>query len=268
LPANHLFIDGNYLRRAYEDTMRAVVPSATDRDIDFAALKTHADATKVYYYDAIGGTADQAADRAAFFKSLHSVPALHVKQGSVSARGNQKQVDVLLAVDCMRHAFHKQAERVTLLTGDLDFKPLVDALVDVGAYVTVMYEPKSGSSELCEAADEHKTLTIDDFWRLSTDSFKSKHAFPAPTAYGNSYFDLVRSGFCSGKLVWLFKMKTGSTHILSDRSEDAGPRTNPQDYIYGLHSTDLNSLLRYVELTRGAIAWDEAKEDAASVGDP
>ena len=48
---NYLFIDGNYLRRAYEDTMRQLFPGAAVDfgAFNFAGLKQIAQASKSFY---------------------------------------------------------------------------------------------------------------------------------------------------------------------------------------------------------------------------
>jgi uncharacterized LabA/DUF88 family protein len=50
--------------------------------------------------------------------------------------------------------------QATLLTGDNDFKPLIDALVQDGLFVTLMYPPDETSRELMQAADARTPWTI------------------------------------------------------------------------------------------------------------
>jgi hypothetical protein len=79
-----------------------------------------------------------------------------VRLGSLSGKGNrkrQKKVDVLLAVEALDHAFRKNMAQVCLITGDLDFSPLVESLVKLGTYVTVSYVASSGISSTLMSAN-------------------------------------------------------------------------------------------------------------------
>ncbi len=50
--------------------------------------------------------------------------------------------------------------RVTLLTGDLDFKPLVQSLVDMGLHVEVAGDARHTSTDLADAADSYRPLSL------------------------------------------------------------------------------------------------------------
>jgi hypothetical protein len=52
--------------------------------------------------------------------------------------------------------------RATLLAGDDDFKPLVDALIQDGMFVTLWYPPEETSRELMLAADARRLLTLEE----------------------------------------------------------------------------------------------------------
>jgi hypothetical protein len=53
LETQYLFIDGAYLRRMYEERMKAFFGSADFNDLDFTILKTHCASQKAFYYDCI-----------------------------------------------------------------------------------------------------------------------------------------------------------------------------------------------------------------------
>jgi hypothetical protein len=55
--------------------------------------------------------------------------------------------------------------KATLLSGDLDFKPLIDALVQEGMFVTLWYPPRETAKELIAAADSSVPLHIGDLHR-------------------------------------------------------------------------------------------------------
>jgi uncharacterized LabA/DUF88 family protein len=48
----------------------------------------------------------------------------------------------------LRHGFDGNMEKAVLLAGDLDFRPIVEALVRRGVFVEVWYEKNSAAQEL------------------------------------------------------------------------------------------------------------------------
>ena len=105
---NYAFIDGNYMRRAYEDTLRQILPEADHGNLDYGRLKMHVGASKVFFYDAVDDSASNAGDRREHLERIRSLEGFHVREGTLSSdKKRQKQVDVQLAVDCLTHAFNK-----------------------------------------------------------------------------------------------------------------------------------------------------------------
>jgi uncharacterized LabA/DUF88 family protein len=158
-------------------------------NIDFERLAR--DYTKVFYYDAVpiredgeseGHFESRIAPTRAVFEAAASVDRVHVYEGDARRRRRrgliQKKVDVMLTVDMLMHSFRKNMHQATLLTGDNDFKPLVDALVQDGMFVTLLYPPDETSRELMQAADARIPLTMDKLSRLLTQ--QSRQAFAIP----------------------------------------------------------------------------------------
>jgi hypothetical protein len=69
-------------------------------------------------------------------------------------------VDVQLAVDALLMASRGLFSKCTLLTGDLDFKPLVDALVEMGVDVHLLYPNGETTEDLKASADQADPLAI------------------------------------------------------------------------------------------------------------
>jgi len=99
----------------------------------------------------------------------------------------------MIAVDMLRHSFRKNMDKATLLTGDLDFKHLLDALVLEGMYTTLWYDPRITSKELLYAADSNQVIHLSYIYSHSTDSFKAKH--PAPQISSGGYEGQIREHF-------------------------------------------------------------------------
>lgn len=158
---------------------------------------------KVFYYDALPKKNKTESEKdysirysqkVSFLNSLKLKDKFHVYEGVVFERReqlNQKAVDIMIAVDMLRHSFRRNMNKATLLTGDMDFKPLLDALVLEGMYTTLWYDPRITSRELLYAADSSQILNLNTIYTYSTDSFKEKH--PAPTISQAEFANLFKN---------------------------------------------------------------------------
>ncbi|TMQ32016.1 MAG: NYN domain-containing protein, partial [Planctomycetota bacterium] len=141
-------------------------------EVDFEKVKRAFGARKAFYYDCLDSQqGDDEEDHAFksrvksqqdYFDRIRAIPGMHVREGHLSQgkKKQQKEVDVLLSVEMLTHAFNKNITKAVLLSGDGDFKPLVDALVRIGTWVHVAYDPRIGSKDLARAADDHSRLDI------------------------------------------------------------------------------------------------------------
>jgi uncharacterized LabA/DUF88 family protein len=166
----YLFIDGACLDRYLERIFNTYTVEE-ELALDYGAF-TH-EYTKVFYYNALPGRKNKEPDEAYFARRdkkrefldrLSRLGRFHVNEGEVRRddpkRGNeQKTVDVMIAVHMMTHSFRRNMHQATLLSGDLDFKPLIDALVLEGMSVTLWYPEGSTAKELIAAADRSIPLT-------------------------------------------------------------------------------------------------------------
>ena len=130
-----------------------------------------------------------------FFDRINSSHGVHVRLGWLSPgkKRQQKEVDVLLAVDMLTHAFHKNMTKAVLISGDRDFKPVVESLVQIGTFIEVAFDPRIGSKELGKAADHWEPIQLSDLcnWtRIDKDESRSEH-FPGFTADRNSNCPLM-----------------------------------------------------------------------------
>jgi uncharacterized LabA/DUF88 family protein len=168
--ASYLFVDGNSLTHALSRIGERYFDGAMPV-INWAGLKAHH--RKVFYYDAIPvqiyGELDadynlRSAPKIAELASIERQPGFHVRSGDSifrKKRGNeQKMVDVQLAVDAMQMAGRGLFNTMALVTGDLDFKPLVNALVELGVEVHLNYPPGETNDNLLAAADRADTINL------------------------------------------------------------------------------------------------------------
>lgn len=132
---------------------------------------------------------------------------MHVYEGDARTRKRrgleQKKVDVMLTVDMLSHTFRRNMHEATLMTGDADFKPVVDALVHEGMFITVWFPPEETSKELLDAADARLPLNLGTLKRIMTDESRARFTIPeilnkqpsiVPTGFRQSWKDKDRDG--------------------------------------------------------------------------
>jgi len=132
----------------------------------------------------------------------------------------------------------------TLLTGDLDFKPLVDALVYEGMFVTLWYPPATTAKELIAAADRSERFNIASVYDALAD--------PRPFAIPKGYAQQPSKGEYAPILMqWSIDeqeaklMKDGETFVVAITSN-----LNRGYTTYYEHS-DLSILRAYLDETLG-----------------
>lgn len=191
----YLFVDGNALRMHLSWFSQRY---AEGRELALRWQNLLGGYEKVFYYDAIPVKSEEETDEE-YENRIKSIAALHDKLSEINGfrvyegdarkrRGRgleQKKVDVMIAVDMLTHTIRRNMDRTGLLAGDLDFKPLLDALVNEGMYVTLVYPPRATSSELRAAADSREPLTpTKTFSWLEPDSQETVGVMPSISRRG------------------------------------------------------------------------------------
>lgn len=254
--SHYLFIDGAYLR--------CVVSNISERffggelvPLDFRKLQRQTVAHKVFYYGCDLATQED------LLNELRMVPGMHFYEGVLSGKGGkrrQKMVDTMMAIDMLRHSYRKNASRMTLLAGDLDFKPLVDALVEAGTYVVIWYEKASASQGLIDAADERQHLHVKTLYELSKPWFWERHRDTLPTDYDYSSRSAQLDGFVVAKKG---KLWDGSGVQLYQKEEELGialfdPYGRSPTWRCIIDKQARCELLeKYIENVYGAFEWEQ-----------
>ena len=184
MPTNpYLFIDGGCLR----EVVRSISKEVSG---DGARIRPHFPKIgegfrKSYYYDAVPAMDREEAvaeyeERVeaahAEFDRIRSLDRFHVALGEIKGKkGNrrQKQVDVRLAVEMLTHAFRANFVEATLLAGDDDFIPLIEALVREGIEVTIWHPPQA-SEQLLAVADNRREFSLKSAYSLLSVDGKSQ----------------------------------------------------------------------------------------------
>ncbi|MGH1397430.1 MAG: NYN domain-containing protein [Trichormus sp.] len=185
----YLFIDGACLNTILE-TLSKKLFGGIELELNYAELARGFQ--KVFYYDCLpvkkpGEDEESYKSKRQIknnlFNKLKSINGFHVYEGTARLRDKkktqeQKEIDIMIAVDMLTHSFHKNMDEATLLAGDLDFKPLIDALVLNGMYVSLWYPKGETNYELVDAADSRMPITAPQVYTWLAESCKSKVKIP------------------------------------------------------------------------------------------
>lgn len=169
VPKKYLFIDGAFLRSFIQDNLQIINRFEAAFSIDWSKIGHGYD--RVLFYDAYPERKDGQSEEAfqkeqheceSFFRFLSEIPNYNVRP-ALSRRGKrreQKGVDVLLAIECLMHAIRGNIDEAVVMTSDLDFFPLFEALLQTKTRSTLMYQLERTSNDLIGAADKSIPLTL------------------------------------------------------------------------------------------------------------
>lgn len=261
----YMFIDGAYLSAIAKDVGEQWFGAPID--LDYAKLATGC--TKTFYYDCLPPKADTEDETAyearrsakeALFNKLRAYKGWHVSEGLAKWRrkrgSQQKEVDILIAVDMLTHTHRRNMSRLIFLAGDQDFRPLVEAVVREGMYVTLWYERASTSQDLLHEADDIYRLGIYELHAYATDAFQAAHPVPS-RSYNNLAYPM------DSALVEVGNDAAGASVVRLYSSEGtwvaAGTSFEPPNQLYlHLRHADKDFLKRVWEDVKGPCTWAPA----------
>jgi hypothetical protein len=251
---HYAFVDGAYLRSRYSAAMQEFFGEAPD--INPEALAADLNASRIYYYDRL----DEAPlpfrpDAFAASRGWHLRPGW--PSGERPPATPRTQGGIQLAVDMLTHVFRKNCGAVSLVAGDPDFKPLVEAVVGLGAAVDIWYDRHWIATELLAAADGRREMTLQHYHKWTDPAFRREHAVPESrtTTHGSRHGTEIRHGLLNGaNVVRMFQHPDVPRPRYAVVVELFQGRR--QDLI--LEDQDQARLLRYCEATLGDMQWTEA----------
>lgn len=255
----YLFIDGEYLRRIYRDAMLFIF--GEEGDLDPASIRYAGRASRAFFYDCLddsqqAGESDadfqkRLAKQESFFSGVSRISGFHFRPGTLKGerkRRRQKEVDVQLAVDMLVHGFNKNMKTALLLAGDLDFRPIVEVLVQHGVFVEIWYGPTSISTELPMAADFGRPLDLHELYGMSTTSFVASHRLPS-VQWGQGMPVSPRpqkKGTVGSSEAYLFKV--GQEYCLWVRDYGTNPLT--------VQDSNPERIERYMKMQLKPVVWN------------
>jgi uncharacterized LabA/DUF88 family protein len=189
-PTKYVFIDGAYLSTFASNKGKEWFGRSAE--LDYNLIATQLGGVRTFYYDCLPARAQdresesefqgRLAERQEFFDSLRRLPGWHVSEGLAKWRKKkgttQKEVDILIAVDMLTHTYRKNMDQILFVAGDLDFRPLVEAIVREGMYITLRYGQGSIAEELLDAVDYAQEMTPFELLAMCTDPFQRSTPIP------------------------------------------------------------------------------------------
>lgn len=259
---NYLFVDAGYIKKCIEIFGKTYFDDSQIR-IDYEKMSSGFE--KIFYYDcpvykkeseSKENFQKRKSKQEEEFNELRTIDGFHVYEGTTKGRGKkvrQKQVDIMITVQMLMHTIRKNMNKCTLIAGDLDFKPLVDALVQEGMFVTIWSEKKSVSKDLIYASDARRNLGVYELWSNLKKEFLSRYPLPSGVSMPINIedgFKKIRKGSTNKDLLaYLYKKK--DLYLIA--YEDGYNKNYFSHYKY----KDLNLLEKFLLDTRDiSINWD------------
>jgi uncharacterized LabA/DUF88 family protein len=159
-----LFVDAGYLLAAASTRVTGTsLRSATDMDVpgllDDVAAQVQADCglplLRIHWYDA--GTKAGAPDQRQ--REIAELPRVKVRLGRLGHNGEQKGVDLKLALDLIAQSRNRVAEVIYLASGDDDLSEAVEAAQELGVQVIGLVVPDEAGAAI--AVSRHLRQTLD-----------------------------------------------------------------------------------------------------------
>jgi len=159
-----LFVDAGYLMAAASTRVSGTsLRSATDMDVpallddlqEFVEADSGLPLLRIHWYDAgtKAGTPDQRQ------REIAELPRVKVRLGRLGHNGEQKGVDLKLALDLIAQSRNRVAEVIYLISGDDDLSEAVEAAQELGVQVVGLVVPDEAGEPI--AVSRHLRQTLD-----------------------------------------------------------------------------------------------------------
>lgn len=181
-----LFVDAGYLMAAASTRVTGTsLRGATDMDVpgllgDLTA-QVQADSglplLRIHWYDA--GTRTGAPSP--IQREIAKLPRVKLRLGRSGYNGEQKGVDLKLALDLIGQSRNGVAEVVYLISGDDDLSEAVEAAQDLGVQVIALVVPDEADSAI--AVSQHLQMTVDRMEFIASASIEARVRRCSSTSY-------------------------------------------------------------------------------------
>ena len=190
LEERYAFVDGGYLRSKFYERMEKAFGPDDIPDLNLDTLKRSLGAIRIFFYDSQkddDGQTPLLSKQEWINRQLEAVRktdtyrlrlGTHSRSGKRSERPEQKEVDVLLAVDLLSNSYARNMKEAVVLTGDLDFRPALEEVVRHGTRIHLLYDGNGVAQDLLDVADKRQALTFEDYYDWTPTPFRVTHPLP------------------------------------------------------------------------------------------
>jgi len=210
---SYAFVDAAALFAFIKEANKTLAPDLK-AEVDFPSLFGSLQAERVFIYDAYpsqkSGESKAALEvrwqeKEDQLKQLRSLSRVHVRTGVTSRHRKkvglvQKGVDILLAIDAYGHAMRGNIDMAIFMLNDLDFLPLLEALIQTKTQTTLHYVPWKTNEALVETADFSMPIRLRRFVDWCDQSFRHYLAIEA-VQLDRVTWDKKRNGTVNGRPV-------------------------------------------------------------------
>ncbi|WP_375304621.1 NYN domain-containing protein [Bradyrhizobium sp. A11] len=220
----YLFVDGGFVESMAPKAERFFGISLTNYEVDYRRVA--GGFARTFYYDALPTLkidedplvyAAKLRAKEQLFARVNRTPFMHTREGITRNRSSrrvlqQKGVDILLAIDVFKHASVRNMDEAHIMTCDLDFFPLFEALRDTPVSVHLHCYTEETSLELMALADV--VLPVNPFTVLQWMHHPSRDQLVEWNVSENDLgpHDLIKEGTYEGLPFHVFR-----TNIPGDR---------------------------------------------------
>lgn len=173
-PRKYLFIDGASFESTIKSMCGRYLPS--DEVLEFVNFNAFSGFQRTFYYDSypkidsIDEKDPKYTKKSKIFDEIKRAKNCHVHTGVLRHREKkktkeQKGVDVMLAIQVMQHAYQGNMDEAHILTSDLDFFPVFDALTQTRVSTILIYDPKKTADDLVYSADRAQNITYGEIYQ-------------------------------------------------------------------------------------------------------
>lgn len=230
--SRYVFIDGAALLRFVSDATKRV-PLEAEPSMNYGTFLTRLNALRGFFYDAYPSRRenqteddfqDQFHQKDVFLRRLSRVDRMHVRTGvSRHRKGRgleQKGVDIQLAIDAYQHAVLGNMEEAVLVTNDLDFLPLLDALTQTRVRTELRYVIGKTSDDLLEAADRAVPLTLSEFLEWCDLPYSRYGRWSWHNGFNPTDFSEVIHGNLGSRKLIVYQIEGDERYFLKYEDED------------------------------------------------
>ncbi len=201
--STYMFIDGAFLQRQISSARKSY---DLDENVDIDYSKLIRRASRAFYYDSYPSEKPEQTEEAhieefrkteILFDKIGTIPNLHVRHGmsryQKRKRGaEQKAVDILLALDVYQHAIRGNMEVAIIVASDLDFAPVLEALLNTRVRSRLWFDPKKASPLLIDAADIAEPFNEETVMRFMPDDISQRYVVSHEQKNPEPYFDYLK----------------------------------------------------------------------------